>query len=41
MDDRDGLGERESGKVIYEGLYFDLAQGQVNGAPKWDSNSLV
>ena len=21
------------GKVIYEGLYFDLAQGQVNGAP--------
>ena len=20
-------------KVIYEGLYFDLAQGQVNGAP--------
>ena len=20
-------------KVIYEGLYFDLAQGQMNGAP--------
>ena len=20
--------------VIYEGLYFDLAQGQMNGAPK-------
>ena len=21
------------GVVIYEGLYFDLAQGQMNGAP--------
>ena len=22
-----------TGVVIYEGLYFDLAQGQMNGAP--------
>ena len=21
------------GALIYEGLYFDLAQGQINGAP--------
>ena len=27
--------------VIYEGLYFDLAQGQMNGGTQRDSNSLV
>ena len=35
--------------VIYEGLYFDLAQGQMNGAPnetivsssKWEKHVLI
>ena len=27
--------------VIYEGLYFDLAQGQMNGAPNETSELVV
>ena len=27
--------------VIYEGLYFDLAQGQMNGAPNVDCGIVV
>ena len=27
--------------VIYEGLYFDLAQGQMNGAPNETSSNPV
>ena len=27
--------------VIYEGLYFDLAQGQMNGAPNETESILV
>ena len=27
--------------VIYEGLYFDLAQGQMNGAPNETDHSII
>ena len=33
MDQRGPKGFTSRPVVIYEGLYFDLAQGQMNGAP--------